>query len=402
MSILKRSAYPQFNTNSSSQNQFYGTTFMSSVAGETVDEWSALGISTVLGAVSLLADTCAAMPLRTYDYSTGTKKIIPLPQVLADPGPESNTYELIHQFVSMMALHGNSYTLVTRDRMGDATSLLNLHPYQMQVTAGDSNSARVYRHLGRELPSENILHQRWFTPPQSLVGISPLSQSRNLLGLSLAMDRHLAQFYGEGATPSSVLESAQKISPAQLVQIKETLDANHRRHRRPLILSDGLTWKPITTSAADQEMSIVREQLIRDIARVFRIPSHMILASGDNQTYANVEQASLNLLTYTIAPWIRRIEGAISTILPANIVVEFDTSSLLRADALSRAKVNMLNIQAGVRTPNEAREIEGYNAYKGGDVFNQSLMGKTTAGGELAPLGVDSSSDTSTVVGSID
>ena len=400
MSITKR--YPQFNSNSSSQNQFYGTTFMSSVAGETVDEYTALGISTVLGSVSLLADTCAAMPLRTYDYSSGQKKMVPLPLVLADPGPESNTYELIHQFVSMMALHGNSYTLMTRDKKGDANSLLNLHPYQMQVMAGDSNSARVYRHLGRELPSENVLHQRWFTPPQSLVGISPLSQSRNLMGLSLAMDRHLAQFYGEGATPSSVLESAQKISPAQLVQIKETLDSNHRKHRRPLILSDGLTWKPITTSAADQEMSLMREQLIRDIARIFRIPSHLIMASGDNQTYTNVEQASLNFLTHTIQPWISRIEKALSVILPPNIVVEFDTSSLLRADALSRAKVNMLNIQAGVRTPNEAREIEGYNSYKGGDVFNQSLMGKPTAGGELPALGYDSSNDSSIAVGSID
>lgn len=402
MSLLKRSGYPQFNTNASSQNQFYGTTFMSSVAGETVDEWSAFGISTVLGAVSLLADTCAAMPLRTFDIASGVKRIVPLPQVLSNPDSESNTYELIHQFVATMALHGNSYSLLTRDRKGEVNSILNLHPYQMQVMAGEGNTSRVYRHLGTVLDTENVMHQRWFTPPQSLVGISPLSQSRNLFGLALAMERHLSQYYGEGATPSSVLETTQKLSPQQLVQIKDTIDANHRRHRKPLVLSDGLTWKPIQTSAADQQMIQMREMLIRDIARIFRVPSHLILASGDNQTYANVEQQSLNFLTHTIQPWISRVEAALTKVLPKNIVVEFDTSSLLRADALSRAKVNMTNIAIGARTPNEVRLLEGYNEYVGGDIFNQSLMGKPTAGGELPSLGVDNANDTSAPIGSID
>ena len=150
-----------------------------------------------------------------------------------------------------------------------------------------------------------------------------------------------------------------------------------------------MKFEPITTSAADMEMIQTREQLIRDIARVFRIPSHLIGASGDNQTYQNVEQASLNYLTHTIHPYLRRIEIALSKVLPVGTDVAFDTSTLLRVDALTRAEVNEKNVRMGARTPNEVRQIEGLEPFEGGDVFNQAMQGAALAGGDLPSLGTD-------------
>jgi HK97 family phage portal protein len=363
---------------------------MTSAAGERIDEWTSLGVSVVLGCVALLSDSVASMPLRAYRIDkSGQRIMIDLPDVLADPDPESNTYELIHQMMASMALHGNSYIKIDRDRAGNMIGLVPLHPYQMQVLPTGDMTGRRYLHLGNEMNREDILHQRWFTPPQSLVGISPLNQTRNLIGLALAMDRHLAQFYGEGATPSSILETDQKLNLEQARVIQATWESTHRRHRKPAVLSDGLKWRPITTSAADSEMTATREQIIRDISRIFRVPSHLIGASGDSQTYQNVEQASLNFLTHTIAPWIRRIEISISKILDPGVDVAFDTSTLLRVDALTRARVNMINVSMGARTPNEVRQIEGMEPFKGGDSFNQALAGSVTAGGEIPALGQD-------------
>jgi HK97 family phage portal protein len=395
MSIFTRGftvgRYPQFNNYVSPLSQLYGQTSMTSAAGERIDEWTALGVSAVLSSVSLLADSVASMPLRSYIIDKEGKRVmLPLPEVLANPDPESNTYELIHQVVASMALHGNAYVKIDRDRSGNMIGLVPLHPYQMQVLPTGDMTGRRYLHLGNEMNREDMLHLRWFTPPQSLVGISPLNQTRNLVGLAIAMDRHLAQFYGEGGTPSSVLETDQKLTLDQARIIQGTWESTHRRHRRPAVLSDGLKWRPITTSAADNEMIATREQIIRDIARIFRIPSHLIGATGDNQTYQNVEQASLNFLTHTIAPWIRRIEIAISRILDDGTDVAFDTSSILRTDALTRARVNSINISMGARTPNEVRQIEGMEPYEGGDSFTQSLVGNVTAGGQLPVLGTDS------------
>ena len=373
--------YPQFNNYVSPLSQLYGQTSMTSAAGERIDEWTALGVSAVLGAVSLLADSVASMPLRCYAIDKDGKRVMrPLPDVLANPDPESNTYELIHQVVASLALHGNAYVKIDRDRSGNMIGLVPLHPYQMQVMPTGDQTGRKYLHLGNEMIREDMLHLRWFTPPQSLVGVSPLNQTRNLVGLSIAMDRHLAQFYGEGGTPSSVLETDQKLTLDQARIIQGTWEATHRRHRRPAVLSDGLKWRPITTSAADNEMIATREQLIRDIARIFRIPSHLIGASGDPQTYQNVEQASLNFLTHTIHPWLRRIEIAFSQILNPGDDVAFDTSTLLRVDALTRANVNLINVKMGARTPNEVRQIEGMEPYEGGDEFNQVLTGSIVAG----------------------
>lgn len=387
MSIIRRATFPQFNTGSTGYGGIFSESVFSNASGEAVNELSAYGVSTVLGSVSLLADTTASMTLRAYKVSNGERVLVDLPAVIAEPDSETNTYEFIHQFVSSMALHGNSFTFLTRDRYNEVIGMLNLHPYQMQVMPDPARSGRMYRHMGTLIDPDLMLHQRWFTPPQSLIGISPLNQNRNLVGLSLAVDRSLAQFYGEGGTPSSVISVQGKLTPDNAKLIRDTWETTHRRHRKPAVISDGATWTPITTSAADSQVMAFREQLIRDIARVFRIPSHLIGASGDNQTYQNVEQASLNFLTHTMQPWLRRIELALSKILPEGIYVEFDTSSLIRLDALTRARVDQLKVAMGARNPNEVRIDDGKDPYKGGDVFHQSLMGKPLAGGEFAPLG---------------
>lgn len=394
MSIIKRGVvgrYPQYNNYVAPLSQLYGQTNITSAAGERIDEWSAFGVSAVISAVSLLADSVASMPLRCFKLVDGNRQAVALPEIIRQPDIDSNEYELVHQIVASMALHGNAYIHLDRDKRGEIIGLVPLHTYQMQVLPTGDQTGRKYLHLGNEIPAEDMIHLRWFTPPQSLVGVSPLIQSRNLIGIAMAMDRHLGQFYAEGATPSSVLETDQKLTNEQAQILKNTWSDTHRRHRKPAVLSDGLKWRPITTSAADQQMIETREQLIRDIARIFRIPAHLILASGgDTQTYQNVEQASLNFLTHTITPWLRRVEIGLSRVLPMGTDIAFDTSSLLRTDALTRAKVNAMNVQMGARTPNEVRLIEGLEPYEGGDQFNQALTGTVTAGGDVQSLGTDS------------
>jgi len=345
-----------------------------------------------MNATSLLADTVASMPIRCYVMKDGLRTNYPTPEILKNPDVVSGTneFEFIHQIMVSMVLHGNAYIHIDRDRRGNAIGLVPLHPYQMQVLPSGDQTGRTYLHLGNEMDSQNLLHLRWFTPPQSLVGVSPLIQSRNLVGLSLAMDRHLSQFYGEGATPSGVLSTDQKLTLDQARTIQGTWESTHRRHRRPAVLSEGMKFTPITTSAADQQMIQTREQLVRDIARVYRIPSYLMGVTGDGMTYQNVEQASVNFLMHTITPWLRRLEIGLSSLLPVGTDVVFDVASLLRSDSMTRATVNKLNIETGQMTPNEARMTWGLEPYEGGNEFHQALPGSVLAGGDLPALGIDS------------
>lgn len=390
MSLIRRGVETRAAANTFTQtynplNTLYGQTSLWSSAGERVDEVTALGIASVLSCVSLIADSVATMPLRCFaTQKNGLRKPMPLPEVLADPDPyESNRYEFILQTMSSLLLHGNSYGLIVRNG-SKPVGITPLHPYQMNVLANKNGSGRQYLHLGHEIPNEDMLHIRWFTPPQSLVGISPLLQQRTVMGLALAMDKYLAQWYGEGGTPSGVLESDKPVSSEQARLLRETWEGSQRKHRRPAVLSDGLKWRPVTVSAVDMEFNMTRDAIVTEVGRIFRVPSHLLNIKGDGQTYSNVEQASINFLTYTLQPWLTRLEIAFSKILPYGVDVEFDPSSLLRLDATTRAKVDQMNISSGLTNANEIRIGEGKDPYEGGDKFVQVLPG-SAVGVEPAP-----------------
>jgi HK97 family phage portal protein len=401
MSLIARAARPgkvaQFNQYGTPVTAVYGNTSVMSSAGERVDEYTALGVTTVLACSNLLADSVASMPLRTFRYSPAGRTEVDLPDVLRKPDVDMTTFDFVHQVMASATLHGNAYIEIVRDRMGNPGQLICVHPYQMQVLPSADQTRRRYLHLGTEIANEDMIHLRWFTPPQSLVGVSPINQQRTIVGLGLAMDRHLAQWYGDGGTPSSVLETDGKLSPDAAQVLRDTWEDTHRRRRRPAVLTDGLKWKPISASAADMELIATREALVAEIARIFKVPPHMLGIKGDGQTYANVEQAGLNFLTYTLLPWMRRIEDALSRVLPDGLNCSFDTSAMLRADSLQRYQLYKLAISAGVMNPNEARSIEGFDPYDGGDAFIQAFQGTALAGGELPVLGTGDGTQTALV-----
>jgi HK97 family phage portal protein len=357
--------------------------------GENVTTETALEVSTVLSCVSLLADSVAALPLRAVRYVGDRTEQLPVPRWLSNPGPTLTGYELIHMIVSSLALHGNAYVFVDF-RNGLPASLTPLHPDNVNVTI--TAGQRTYSVAGRPVPADNMMHLRWFTPPQAAKGISPIHTQRTTIGLALAMDRHLAQWYGEGGTPSSVLETDTEMSVEAAKVLQATWESQHRRRRRPAVLAGGLKWKAVSQSAADMELNATREAQIAEIARIFRIPAHMIGSKGPSQTYQNIEQAGVQFVTYTLLPWLRRIEEAFSELATRPTIVRFDTSEFLRADTINRYRAHQLGISSGFLTPNEARAVEGLEPYEGGDEFVMALPGAPMAGpgADPAPAGIDS------------
>jgi HK97 family phage portal protein len=199
------------------------------------------------------------------------------------------------------------------------------------------------------------------------------------------------QWYSEGATPSSVLEVDGDMTMDQAKVLQATWESSHRRKRRPAVLTNGMKWKPITSSAQDMELAESREQTINDIARIFRVPNYMIGARGDSQTYQNNESAGMHFVTYTLLPWLVRIERALSGLMVAPREIKFDTSAFLRANTTERIRAYQSAIMSGILTPNEAREREGQEPYEGGDDFVLVLPGAIVAGTSEAqpPVGTD-------------
>jgi HK97 family phage portal protein len=363
-------------------------------SGEIINEQNAFASSAVLACVSLIADTIATMPLELTRQRGGRIESIPTPSVLIKPNATQSMFEFVHEVVATLALHGCAYIYAPR-RAGELPSEMRaIHPNHVK-TKYDSDVDDVYYEIGNQrFENGDIRAIHWLLLAGQRRGVSPLEAQRNTIGMALAMDRFLAQFYGEGATPSSVLESDKPITSEQAQVLRDTWEESHHKRRRPAVLSNGLRWRSITTSAADMQMLEHRESIIRDIARVYRVPLHLISGTGgDSQTYQNIESMGTNFVRFTLLPWMRRVEDAISEMLPITQRVRFNADEFMRADLITRVRAQQIQIMNGTLTPNEARADDDREPYEGGDQFIIGIAGAPMSsidGGDLPLLGVDS------------
>ena len=361
--------------------------------GEKVNEMSALGISTVYSAISLIADSIALLPVKTLRYDGQKTIFTEKPKFLEKPNVslDLTMFSLLHQTITSMAMHGNAFILVDKDRQGRPIQLTPVHPEKVKVEM--QNSQKVYMlqttkgSYDRKITSNNMLHFVWYAYPGQLVGVSPLRTNSNTYGLALAMERHIAQFYGQGGTPSSVLETDRDLTAEQANILKETWINNHNKNRKPAVLTGGLKWKAIS-DAAGNELIAARDQIVHEIARVFRIPAHLLLSKDGSNVYSNIESNGLAFIRHTLLPWIRRIEDGLTTLLPGKQFVKLDTDEYARGDQLSRVRSFQVAVSSGIMTPNEAREKMDLEPYEGGDKFYIGLQG-ALIDPTLQPQGID-------------
>lgn len=360
-------------------------------SGEIVDEVTAFAVSAVLASVSIIADSIASMPVERIRDRGGRVEKLPTPSVFEQPNEHQTMYQFIHQATAMIALHGVDYIYCPKGSSGLPTEMRNLAPRLVNLSLVDDEL--IYQYGKAQLTKEQVKQVPWLVLPDRLRPISPLESQRNTIGMAIAMDRFLSQFYGEGATPSSVLETDQAMSKEAAEVLRDTWEDSHYKRRRPAVLTNGLKWRPVTTSAADMQMLEHREAIVRDIARTYRIPLHLINGTGgDSQTYQNIESAGINFVRYTLLPYMRRLEDVLSQMLPYGQRIRFNADEFQRADLGTRVRAQQAMIMSGTLTPNEARHIENREPYEGGDQFILGIAGAPVAGvegGELPTLGTD-------------
>ena len=361
--------------------------------GEKVNEMSALGISTVYSAISLIADSIALLPVKTLRYDGQKTIFTEKPKFLEKPNVslDLSMFSLLHQTITSMAMHGNAFILVDKDRQGRPIQLTPVHPEKVKVEMQEGQKVYMLQSskggYDRKITHHNMLHFIWYCYPGQLIGVSPLRTNSNTYGLALAMERHIAQFYGQGGTPSSVLETDRDLTAEQANILKETWIGNHNRNRKPAVLTGGLKWKAIS-DAAGNELIAARDQIVHEIARVFRIPAHLLLSKDGSNVYSNIESNGLAFIRHTLLPWIRRIEDGLTTLLPGKQFVKLDTDEYARGDQLSRVRSFQVAVSSGIMTPNEARAKMDLEPYEGGDKFYIGLQG-ALIDPTLQPQGID-------------
>jgi HK97 family phage portal protein len=339
-------------------------------SGVPVNDQRALQLSAFYACVRLLADSIASLPWDSFRKQDGQRiEVSPQPSLLARPDPDLTVFDWKHVMVVSLAMRGNFYGLVAeRDRLEHPAMIKPLHPDHVRVDRDPTTGERrVWLGGAQRIPVRDLFHIKAFTLPGAEEGLSPVAMARQSLGLGLAAEAFGAKWFRDGAAPSSVLETDADLNDTQVRRIQQQWIASHGGRRRPAVLSGGVTWKPISITPDESQFLETRKMQVSEIARMFGVPPHMI---GDVERSTSwgtgIEQQSIGFVTYTLRPWLTRIESALTDVLPRGQFVKFNVDGLLRGDIKSRYTAYQLALNNGFANVDEVRALEDRPPIPGG------------------------------------
>ena len=349
--------------------------------GRPVTPATAVGSTAVWAAVRIISESIATLPLRVYERRDGGRVIAtehPLYPILHDrPNPRQTAVEYREQQLASLLLWGNAYTWIDRWPSGRPRNLWPIRPDRVTVridvaTENDPVPSLVYvvsTHDGgqRVYAADDILHVRGLSS-DGLMGLSPIAVHRDAVGLEQAEREFAGRFFGNNGRPGGVLKVAGRLSNDAAVRLKQSWETAHRgleNAHRVAVLEEGIEWQSMGMPLQDAQFVEQRRFSIEEIARIFRVPLHLM---GDLQraTYSNIEHQSIEFVVHTIRPWCVRLEQAYATLLyPSErqaLYVEHSVDALLRGDIKSRYDAYAVARQWGWLSVNEIRALENLNS----------------------------------------
>lgn len=364
-------------------------------AGVSINPQTALAITSVQRAVTLLAESIAQLPCRLYQrQSSGDRREVVDHSASGVIGARPNgwmTAYQAHEYKQFcMGLRGNAFALKDIAADGTVQSLYPLHPDRVQILVSPVDRMPYYRVLlapdgiAGVFPLRLMHHVRW-VGDNPYAGLSPIALHREALGTVAAAERHAARVFGAGTRLSGVL-TRPAAAPALKDQadVDRLLDAWEKKYGgsdhtgRVALLQEGMEFKPLSMSNEDAQLIEARGYGVRDVARIYGIPPHK-LGDLSDATLTNIEQQSLEFVVYTMMPWIKRHEEAMERdLLTANdraegLYIQFDATGLLRGDTQSRYAAYAQARQWGWLSVNDIRRLENLPPIVGGDTYLQPL-----------------------------
>jgi HK97 family phage portal protein len=254
----------------------------------------------------------------------------------------------------------------------------------------DSEESRINPNSGTvTLRRDEILHIPGLGF-DGLIGYSPIAMAKNAIGMSLATEEYGASFFANGANPGGVLEHPGVIKDIQ--RVKDSWNSAYQgsgNAHRIAVLEEGMKFQAIGIPPEQAQFLETRKFQINEIARIFRIPPHMV-GDLEKSSFSNIEQQSLEFVKYTLDPWVVRWEQSLqqSLLLPSeknSIFIKFNVDGLLRGDYQSRMNGYAVGRQNGWLSANDIRELEDMNripAEEGGDLYlvNGNMLPLSQAG----------------------
>ena len=413
----KARAEPTDSTAGAAYRFFFGPTS----AGKTVTERSSMQITAVYACVRVLSEAVASLPLHLYRYDTDGSKVKatdhPLYFLLHDePNEEMTSYIFRETLMTHLLLWGNAYVQIIRNGRGEVVGLYPLMPNRMRADRDEKGKIYYeYQWTQSDAPTmkESTVklspHEVMHIPGlgfDGLVGYSPIAMAKNAIGLSMACEEYGSKFFANGAAPGGVLEHPGVLKdPEKVRESWQAAFGGSANANKVAVLEEGMKYAPISINPSDSQFLETRKFQIDEIARIFRIPPHMI-GDLEHATFSNIEEQSLEFVTYVLQPGLSRIESAISRSLlmpdeKKELFARFNVDGLLRGNYASRMQGYATGIGNGFMCVNDVRRLENMDLVpedEGGDLFlvNGSMVPLRNAGAAYSGSTENGNKDTGT------
>lgn len=355
-----------------------------SATGIAVDDRSALAMSAVWASIQVLCNAISAAPLIVYERQSprGKRRAVDhhlYPLLHHRPNPEQTSAEWLSMMMVGLCTRGNGISQIVRDQADRARELWPLRPDRTRMARNPAGKlvyvTRLASGAEHAIPREDIYHVRGLSA-DGLWGLSPIDAAREAIGLGLAHERYSARFFKNDARPGGVLEHPGNLSKDGFDRLKTDWKNIHEgldNTARVAILEEGMKFHDVGITPEAAEFVAGRNFQVRDIARFFNVPLHMI-QDLERATFSNIEHQSSGFVRYTMLPWFRRFEQrALADLLSpreqATHFVEFLVDGLERGDLQSRTSHYREMFGIGALSPNDIRSLENMNPREGGDEY---------------------------------
>lgn len=336
-------------------------------SGETVTTDKALGLGAVWSSTNLLASIVANLPVDVFRGTGATKTPVNTPPALVEtPSLIVSRSDWVYQAMMSLLLRGNAYGMVVeRDPLLRPRTVEWLDPDAVEVHQASSLRPPTYRVSGQDVPRGDIIHVPAFLKPGSAVGMSPVAYHAEGIGLGLAAQKHGAQWFGDGAHPTAILhnKTQKALKPEVAKKVKARfMEVLRGGGREPLVLGSDWEYKPIQVSAAEAQFLQTQGYTDAQVAKLYGPGIAEVLgysqAGGGSLTYSNRVDRSLDLLTYAVLPWVRKLEELLTSNIARPQTVRFNTNGLLRADPKTRHEMYRIDREIGLYSIDELRALE--------------------------------------------
>jgi HK97 family phage portal protein len=362
--------------------------------GSTVTVEKSLRLVPVFSAVNLLASAVGTLPLRVYkSLPDGGKELASQHRasrlLTVQPNPLTSADEFFESITAGVLLWGNAFILKEFDETNQNLKYLwPISPSRVRVGREPQTGFPQYFVDGRgPYTSDTIIHIRGLSF-DGLVGLSPIQQARQTLGIHSALEQYSGSFWANSARPSGVLKHPNRLTAEAAERLRAQWTSSHKTtDARVAILEEGMTFEAMSLPAEDAQLIETLHLGDIRIAQLFRVPPRMLMTGvGDSSLhYSSAEWEAIDFVKWSLRRWLVRIENALlrdpdvfkSNGLGAMYFPRFDTKEITRGDRSGQAATDIALIQAGVLSVDEVRANLDMNPV--GDPTVESIAGSETA-----------------------